>query len=114
LVFWKPIQHLFFLSFSLFFRKKTIFYFFHFSQKIYIYIPLFLYPPRKEMSHSSSITSSTNGTITSSYLYHGRTSPILTERFPVPTPPPSSSSPVELAPILDICDSAIIGKKDFC
>ncbi|KAI8079040.1 uncharacterized protein B0P05DRAFT_470474 [Gilbertella persicaria] len=26
-------------------------------------------------------------------------------RYPVPTPPPSSASPIELAPILDICDS---------
>ncbi|OBZ88604.1 Repressor of filamentous growth 1 [Choanephora cucurbitarum] len=26
-------------------------------------------------------------------------------RYPVPTPPPSSASPIELAPILDMCDS---------
>ncbi|KAG2237548.1 hypothetical protein INT48_005584, partial [Thamnidium elegans] len=60
------------------------------------------------MPHSSSIiTAVTNATTTpsaSTYLY-GRVSPALTERFSVPTTPPSSASPVELAPILDICDS---------
>jgi hypothetical protein len=30
-------------------------------------------------------------------------------RYLVPTPPPCSASPVELPPILDICDTA--GKK---
>ncbi|KAI9365145.1 hypothetical protein BD770DRAFT_406401 [Pilaira anomala] len=39
-----------------------------------------------------------------SYLY-GRVSPTLTERFSLVTTPPCSASPIELAPILDMCDS---------
>ncbi|GAA5800089.1 hypothetical protein HPULCUR_005511 [Helicostylum pulchrum] len=56
------------------------------------------------MPHSSSIITAVTNATTSTYHY-GRVSPALTERFSVPTTPPSSASPVELAPILDICDS---------
>lgn len=59
------------------------------------------------------LSTSTSTNATTSYQYHGgkSASPTLTERFPVPTPPPSSASPVELAPIVDICD--LVGKNYF-
>lgn len=61
------------------------------------------------MPHSSSIiTAVTNATTSASTYLYGRVSPALTERFSVPTTPPSSASPVELAPILDICDSGLL------
>jgi hypothetical protein len=70
------------------------------------------------MPHSSTATVTKATTTTKAYQYNSIVSPTLTEKeagYLVRTPPPSSASPVELAPIiLDICDSVVsVGKSRF-
>jgi hypothetical protein len=51
-------------------------------------------------SNTTTITNATNQMISPQQDY------VREKRFLVPTPPPCSTSPVELPPILDICDTA--------